>query len=682
MHTTPPMLRPIASAGLATVLCLALVSGDSALAQPTAPIDLGGGQIQLRVELPDGDGGFVQSNEEDIREHFNRANCLCEDVEFGVEFRLVDAPAALDTEPVDVWFGTTCDTADVTIRDANCTLEHTFSDVEELRTPDTVGFSVAALAGTCEPNNRERNVYALIDENDDGIDTTQGDYVGGPLGILIDTEPPPEPRNIRVSGAEQAIQVNWQLPTGRADDIEYFQVLCARADGTESDDDAFPRENPRYITARDCGIEDNSVCPTPVSIDPDNVGPDAGSAVAFGGGDAGPLGPDAGTEPMCSDLPGDLEILGTDHVCGEVSGTSTSVRIDGLENDVSYRIVLVAVDPSRNPLALDLGEHTPRPVTDFWEDYNEQGGRAQGGCSAGGTGGALLALLAGLGLVVMVWRRRLPASAALCLLIVLSASSASAQPWWEEIDEPITDAGPAPIHWGLEFKFGPYVPNVDSEFNLSEGEVGPFERMFGDGPFLLSAITLDFYPLHPLGQLGVYGSLGYMSKSAGAYEVDGNGEVVVDEDGDPIRSEGDDNTFRLFPMSVGAVYRFTDLDDRFRIPVVPFARLGLSYYFWRVAAPGGEIAEAPTMDCANPQTDDCTGNRASGGSLGWQGSVGLAIRAERVDPDAEIALRTELGIEHAGLVLELAYAKVDGFGSNEKLAVGDLTWFAGINFEF
>ena len=61
------------------------------------------------------------------------------------------------------------------------------------------------------------------------------------------------------------------------------------------------------------------------------------------------------------------------------------------------------------------------------------------------------------------------------------------------------------------------------------------------------------------------------------------------------------------------------------------------------------------------------------GSLGWQGAVGLAIRAERVDPDAEIALRTELGIEHAGLVLELAYAKVDGFGSNEKLAVGDLT---------
>ena len=63
-------------------------------------------------------------------------------------------------------------------------------------------------------------------------------------------------------------------------------------------------------------------------------------------------------------------------------------------------------------------------------------------------------------------------------------------------------------------------------------------------------------------------------------------------------------------------------------------------------------------------------------------TVGLAIRAERLDPDAEIALRTELGIEHAGFLVELTYAKVDGFGSNDKLAVGDLTWFGGINFEF
>jgi hypothetical protein len=79
---------------------------------------------------------------------------------------------------------------------------------------------------------------------------------------------------------------------------------------------------------------------------------------------------------------------------------------------------------------------------------------------------------------------------------------------------------------------------------------------------------------------------------------------------------------------------------------------------------------------------DCEGEPGRGGSLGWQATVGLAIRAERIDPDAEQSLRNELGIEHAGLIFEYTYAVVDGFGSDEKLSVGDATWFGGLNFEF
>jgi len=40
------------------------------------------------------------------------------------------------------------------------------------------------------------------------------------------------------------------------------------------------------------------------------------------------------------------------------------------------------------------------------------------------------------------------------------------------------------------------------------------------------------------------------------------------------------------------------------------------------------------------------------------------------------------GIEHAGFYAELSVAKVDGFGSDTKLSVGDSTWFAGVDFEF
>ena len=88
----------------------------------------------------------------------------------------------------------------------------------------------------------------------------------------------------------------------------------------------------------------------------------------------------------------------------------------------------------------------------------------------------------------------------------------------------------------------------------------------------------------------------------------------------------------------------------------------------------------PTTDC--PDLEDCTGDRALGASWGWQASAGLAFRLERIDRDAEVALRTELGIEHAGLVFEGTWANVDGFGSEKKLSVGDATWFGGINFEF
>jgi hypothetical protein len=41
-----------------------------------------------------------------------------------------------------------------------------------------------------------------------------------------------------------------------------------------------------------------------------------------------------------------------------------------------------------------------------------------------------------------------------------------------------------------------------------------------------------------------------------------------------------------------------------------------------------------------------------------------------------------MGIEHAGFYAELSYAQVDGFGAADRMSVGDLTWFAGINFEF
>ena len=165
-------------------------------------------------------------------------------------------------------------------------------------------------------------------------------------------------------------------------------------------------------------------------------------------------------------------------------------------------------------------------------------------------------------------------------------------------------------------------------------------------------------------------------------ETGGDGMAAPGEMNEEFaRADGNTTTFRLVPINVQAVYRFTELDDRFRVPIIPYGKFGLAYYRWWSTAPNGDKSEFGEAGC-DPNADGCSTETASDGSFGVVATVGLAFRAERLDPGAANSLRNELGIEHAGIYAELVYAAVDGFGADSQLNVGDLTWFAGINFEF
>ena len=212
--------------------------------------------------------------------------------------------------------------------------------------------------------------------------------------------------------------------------------------------------------------------------------------------------------------------------------------------------------------------------------------------------------------------------------------------------------------------------------------MGPYGTTFG-GAAIMTQFELDRFFAWPAGQLGVTASFGWTGKTANAFVPcppipDGATECPDP----PMRTQGDETSFRLLPLSVGAVYRLTVLDDRFKVPLIPYAKAAASYYLWWITAPDGSVAEKPTAECSDPDTMDCDGDRALGASLGVQFSIGLALRAERLDKQAGNSLRSGFGVEHAGFYAELAYAKVDGFGSATKLSVGDFTWFAGLNFEF
>ena len=700
-----PDLRSLASLLVAAPLA-ALAARPAAAGPPTPAIDLGGGEILLELKLPDGDGSYSAQNPDDNLEFMNLANCVCsdsEDSQFGIEFQLQNPPTDLPNEEVGIWLGVNCNSTDQDVQD-DCLQLDGFGDLEEIRGVELRTMAVRDLVSkdrSCPEQENSRWVYAIVDEDGGGF--SEGDYAKG-LEIATDTRPPPEPTIDSIHGGENAVKVELTLPAS-TDDLWYFQALCLRDDGSTSPDDRFPRNDPRYLTAKTaCGADDGT-CVRATSVArviesgggvDGGVGADAGTggADAGVGGDAG-IGGDAGTPTSeCSDsVPAGLADLDPDLICGEWAGTATTLSIDDLTNGVPYHVVLLVVDRSRNVTALDVGVATPAPVRDFWEDYKGLGGHAEGGCSAGQAsfGGGLML---GLGLALWLGARRVrrrrrggrggpgaAAGGALLLVVALWPRGAAAQPWWESYGEPVQEeVGPALPNWGLEMKVGPYLPDVDSEFDLDGDEAGPLERVFGSGPFFISEITVDRYFLHAMGQLGVSATLGFLSRSANAFQVDADGEPVDnDENGKPDRSVGDTTTFRLFPASLGVVYRFTELDDRLRIPLVPYARAGLSYYYWWVTKPGGDTASVPTADC--PDGGDCDGDPGRGGSLGWQATAGIALRAERVDPDAEAGLR-ELGIEHAGLVFEFTYAVVDGFGSDQKLSVGDATWFGGINFEF
>jgi hypothetical protein len=81
----------------------------------------------------------------------------------------------------------------------------------------------------------------------------------------------------------------------------------------------------------------------------------------------------------------------------------TSVRVDGLVNEVTYTVTVVALSEGGNESPAVTKTGTPLPVDDFYSHYTKEGGVEQGGCAGGAAG--LLSLL-GLGAVVRAFRRR------------------------------------------------------------------------------------------------------------------------------------------------------------------------------------------------------------------------------------------------------------------------------------
>jgi hypothetical protein len=617
---------------------------------------LDGATIDLTLKVRDGDS-FIVPNDVDIPRYFNQARCLCDsddDKEYQVEYTWAGtAPSPLPNATLHAWAGASCDQAPAD-RDPNCRKLSTF-DANTLTSVVRVDYNARDLmlppaAVTCDVDGTRTVQHWLVTQSGSVWDADNRfalftDGQGTPTTFSVDMVAPALPSELTIAPKEGAIRLTWDAYTQT--EVAYFQALCLQANLARAHES--PTHTAQYDTA-------SSLCDNDLAYD-------IPAAVV--------TNPPAG-DP--GDLPAAFASLDPALVCGQAGGTATAIELSGLKDGEDYWVVLIAMDKSGNPAATYIDRLiTPKPVTDFWETIHEQDPSVQGGfCIAQvGADGQLGAALVALAIVAATRRRRRRRGgrsrlARLSLFgLVLAPTLATAQPnyspYWEA-DEP-EDLGLSEPAWVLGARLGPYVPSIDDNFEAP----GPYAQVF-EKDSAMFAIDLHRVWQLEFGQVGFGGTAGYYTNSALAFE-DGT------TPGDPNRERADGNLTRLsiIPLHLTATFRATILDDRWGVPFVPYARGGLAYNLWWIKNPGDEIA-------VHASCDTCE-DRAIGATIGLVGAVGLAIRAEGIDPGAAASMR-DSGLEHAGFFVELEAGWIDGFGNETKLSLGDTTFFGGINFEF
>jgi len=656
---------------------------------------------------------------------------------FDYEVTVENYSTAID-HPAEVWVGTNCNTDQTTQREADCTKITTTSNIAAIDAAGKTEVEIPIFQ-FMTPKQTDRNMsgcitrklsaatWLLVDADVNGTfeysETTT---------IETDAEPPPLPTEFKALGAESAIEISWKPPTD-VSDVAYYQALCASGTNGDTPATSSPKA-PRYQTpvmlCPNAAGTNTGVALMPSDIS-SNTDPDAGvDSVSLG--ELGTLNPSFICGESTTSTATSLRIEGLKNGTaytvvllaidkyGNAAGTYFTSRLTPVPatdfwedlhdqgSKVEGGFCLIAQtygddDPLTTALRRFRDDTLASTAFGRWlidVYYGTVGSLDLHGSVALRIVAAVvlepfvvlalawhvLTLPGLLGLLLLgvlarrrrVWRARLATAATVGIVLLVPARAHAQAPYWENQEiganqNELPPGDPLRVKWHAGIRVGPYVPGIDSQLDMPVGKyAGPYEQMFG-GYSILPMLDVERFLWRGFGQLGVGISVGYMAKSAHAW-VAGS----LPSDPNRARAEGDTNKFRLFPFSVNAIYRLTYLDDELGIPVVPYGRVGLAYYVWWIDAPNGDFATACTSGGSDPM---CPKTTAAGASMGLVGSVGLAIRAERIDMAAARSMR-ESGIEHAGFYGEYSIGKVDGFGSDKKLSVGDATWFAGVDFEF
>ena len=258
--------------------------------------------------------------------------------------------------------------------------------------------------------------------------------------------------------------------------------------------------------------------------------------------------------------------------------------------------------------------------------------------------------------------------------------------WRQEDRHDVLQAKADKPAFAFELRFGPYLPNIDSEFN---GKT-PFADVFGldceaaatnqkpsVSPRFYFGVEFDALPLRIpyVGMFGVGAGWGFTQFGNKALFLKGGTTAT----GTPNCSQ-QTTTLMIMPMHGSLVLRVDELMRRTGIPIVPYGKAGAAFSFWRASS------ETGTETCSSKSSDPaaaaaCAGaeRKAMGFSPSLHFALGGMLALNFLEPRAAARLDETTGVRHAYAFGEWSVDTIPL--STKTMRVGASTWVVGLAFD-
>lgn len=208
----------------------------------------------------------------------------------------------------------------------------------------------------------------------------------------------------------------------------------------------------------------------------------------------------------------------------------------------------------------------------------------------------------------------------------------------------------------LELHGGSYAPAVDAALDGAT----PWKDTFGAKSMTMLRMHLDYELWQEVGTLAIGAGFGYGWIDGKAR--DSAGEATSDSVG-----------FNILPLQLSLVYRFDWAAQKYSVPLVPYAKVGLTGAFWWATDGKDSISNTQVSGDAR---------EGRGLTLGWHVAGGLMFLLDIFSSSMAAGFDNESGVNNSYIFAEFQHSQVDDFGSSKSLDLSDNALSFGLAFEF